>query len=72
MSAPLSSIPEKYRLLIMANPVTPLIETFRYGFLGAGSFSWSALGYSAVCTVVLLMIGVIMFTRIERTFMDTV
>lgn len=69
---PLSSIPEKYRLLIMANPVTPLIETFRYGFLGAGSFSWSALGYSAGCTVVLLFIGVIMLTRIERTFMDTV
>ena len=69
---PLSSIPEKYRLLIMANPVTPIIETFRYGFLGAGSFSWPALAYSAGCTAVLLFLGVIMFTRIERTFMDTV
>jgi lipopolysaccharide transport system permease protein len=69
---PLSSLPDKYRLLILANPVTPIIETFRYGFLGAGSFSWGYLGYSAAFTVIVLVIGVFMFTKIERTFMDTV
>jgi len=69
---PLSSLPSKYRLLILANPVTPIIETFRYGFLGAGSFSWAYLGYSAAFTVIVMVIGVFMFTKIERTFMDTV
>ena len=69
---PLSSIPDKYRLLILANPVTPLIEAFRYGFLGTGAFTWMSLGYSALFTIVVLFFGVVMFTRIERTFMDTV
>lgn len=69
---PLSSIPEKYKLFILANPMTPIIESFRYGFMGQGSFSWAYLGYSAVFTVVVLFIGAVLFTRIERTFMDTV
>ena len=69
---PLSSLTGKYRLTIMANPMSPIIETFRYGFLGAGTFSWGYLGYSAAVSVVILFIGMLMFTRIERTFMDTV
>ena len=69
---PLSSIPEKYRLFILANPMTPIIETFRYGFMGQGSFSWIYLAYSAGFTAVVLFIGMVLFTRIERTFMDTV
>jgi lipopolysaccharide transport system permease protein len=69
---PLSSLPDKYRLLILANPVTPIIEAFRYGFLGAGAFSWGYLGYSAAFTLVVMFTGVVMFTKIERTFMDTV
>lgn len=69
---PLSTLSPEYRPWILANPVTPIIETFRYGFLGAGQFSWAWLGYSAAFTVVLLLVGVTMFNKIERTFMDTV
>jgi lipopolysaccharide transport system permease protein len=69
---PLSSIPEKYRLFILSNPMTPIIEAFRYGFMGQGAFSWAYLGYSAGFTAIVLFIGMVMFTRIERTFMDTV
>lgn len=69
---PLSSIPDNYKLLILSNPMTPIIETFRYGFLGQGSFSWVYLGYSALFTLIILFIGAVLFTRIERTFMDTV
>jgi lipopolysaccharide transport system permease protein len=69
---PLSSIPAKYRLLILANPMTPIIETFRYGFLGSGSFSPVHLAYSAGFTASALFLGILLFSRIERTFMDTV
>ncbi len=69
---PLSTIPEKWRWFLLINPMTPLIETFRYGFLGAGSFSIWQLGYSAGFAVSSLAVGVLLFNRIERTFMDTV
>lgn len=59
---------------IMAlNPVTAVIETFKYGFLGAGEFiGWGWLGYSAACMVVLLAIGVLIFNKVQKSFMDTV
>ena len=70
---PLSSIRGTWaRLFILANPMTAIIETFRYGFLGTGTFSWFYLGYSAVFAALTLIVGVLIFTRIERTFMDTV
>jgi lipopolysaccharide transport system permease protein len=69
---PLSAAPAKYRWLIAANPMTELIETFRYGFLGTGSFSWGALGYSAIVTAVLLILGTIIFNKVEKSFVDTV
>jgi len=69
---PLSSLTGKYRLIIGANPMSPIIETFRYGFLGTGTFSWWSLGYSALWAAAMLFVGMLMFTRIERTFMDTV
>jgi lipopolysaccharide transport system permease protein len=52
--------------------MTSLIETFRYGFLGKGSFSWSSIGYSAVVTIVLLIGGIIIFNKVEKDFVDTV
>jgi len=67
-----SSVPPNYRLFIAANPVTPIIETFRYGFFGQGEYSLGALAYSAGCAVVLLLLGLIAFNRVEQTFMDTV
>jgi lipopolysaccharide transport system permease protein len=60
------------RWFILANPMTPIIETFRYGFLGQGTFSWLHLGYSALVTVAALVVGTMLFSRVERDFMDTV
>ncbi len=69
---PLSAASTKYRWLIAANPMTELIETFRYGFLGRGSFNWPALGYSTIVTVIFLMLGTIIFNKVEKSFVDTV
>lgn len=69
---PLSSISEEYRLLILINPMTPIIEIFRYAFLGAGSLNVMYLLYCAFVTAAVLFLGVLIFTRVERTFMDTV
>jgi lipopolysaccharide transport system permease protein len=69
---PLSSAPQNYRWLISANPMTPLIEIFRYGFLGKGSFSWGAFGYSTIITLFFLLFGIIIFNKVEKDFVDTV
>lgn len=69
---PLSSVPEKYRILVNLNPVAPIIEAFRYAFLGAGTFSMYGLMYSLFFTVVSLFVGLLIFNRVEQTFMDTV
>ena len=69
---PLSTMPEKYRWFLVANPMSAIVETFRYGFFGTGTFSWVYLGYSAGVTLVLLLLGMAVFNRVERTFMDTV
>ncbi len=69
---PLSSIPEKYQLLIVANPMTSIVEAFRYSFLGSGSINPWHLLYSFVFMLVSLAVGIMLFNRIETTFMDTV
>ncbi len=69
---PVSSIPEKYRWLILANPMTPIVEAFRYAFLGTGTVSLSQLLYSFGFMIVLVILGAIIFNRVEQTFMDTV
>jgi lipopolysaccharide transport system permease protein len=69
---PLSVVPEKYKWLIVANPITSIVETFRYAFLGSGSFSWLSLGYSAVITSVILIAGIIIFNKVEKSFIDVV
>ena len=58
--------------IMLLNPMTALIETFKYGAYGAGEFSWSALGYSCVCMLVLLVIGIAMFNRKQKFFIDTI
>ena len=63
---------KKYMWLIQANPLTAVMETFKYGFLGQGSFTWFALSYSFVFTILLLLIGTWIFNRVERSFMDVV
>lgn len=68
----LTQIPEKYRFLYLLNPVSPIVTIFRYGFLGSGYVPLASWGISWITTLVVVFIGVIMFTRIEKTFMDTV
>ena len=60
------------RTLIMANPMTSIIEAFKYATLGQGYFSWFALGYSFAFMMVLLLFGVVVFNKVQRSFMDTV
>jgi lipopolysaccharide transport system permease protein len=69
---PVSSIPEKYRWLIYANPLTPVVEAFRYGFLGAGTVDAGHLLYSLGFMLVVVLAGALVFNRVEQTFMDTV
>lgn len=70
---PLSTITnEKLRFIMSLNPLTGIVEAFKYGFLGEGVFSWGLLGYSFAFMVVLLFIGIVVFNRVQRTFMDTV
>lgn len=69
---PVSSIPEQFQLLIKLNPMTSIVETFRYAFLGAGSVNISELAYSFILMLVIVTAGSIMFNRVEATFMDTV
>lgn len=61
-----------YSWLVKFNPITAIIETFRYGFLGRGSFSWELMGYSLATTIIILLLGTIIFNRVEKTFVDTV
>jgi lipopolysaccharide transport system permease protein len=69
---PVSSIPERFQVLIQANPLTSIVEAFRYAYLGAGTVNLLNLLYSAICMVVVLVIGILLFNRIEATFMDSV
>lgn len=70
---PLSYVtnPTLHKIMLL-NPMTALIETFKYGAYGAGQFSWSALAYSFGCMLVLLIIGVAMFNRKQKFFIDTI
>ena len=70
---PLSTITnEKLRLIMSLNPLTGIVEAFKYGFLGQGQFSWAMLAYSFGFMCVVLLLGVVMFNRVQRSFMDTV
>lgn len=69
---PASQISGKLKTLMMLNPVSPIVETFRYAFLGSGSIPWNFLAISICTTLVVLFIGVVLFSRVEKTFMDTV
>lgn len=65
-------IPQKYMGLYMLNPMTPVINTFRAAFLGLGSFDLGYYLLSWAVTAVILFVGVVLFSRVEKTFMDTV
>lgn len=69
---PLSRVPDSYRPIVNANPITPIVEAFRYAFLGVGTIDPLHLAYTAVFAATVLVVGILIFHRIERTFMDTV
>jgi len=70
---PLSTVISKpLGWLVQYNPMTPMIETFRYGFLGQGTFTWASFGYTSAITFVLLLIGIVVFNKVEKNFVDTV
>ena len=69
---PLSVAPAKYRFILELNPLTPIFEAFKHGWLGVGALSWTGLLYSALFMVVSLFAGIVIFSREERTFMDTI
>ncbi len=69
---PLSAAPEKYRKFIELNPMTGIIEAFRFAFLGEGYFTAWSLGYSAIFTLIITILGIIIFNKTERSFVDTI
>jgi lipopolysaccharide transport system permease protein len=69
---PVSSVPERFHWMIQANPMTSIVEAFRYAFLGAGTVNLIGLLYSFIFMLVIVSLGTVIFNRIEQTFMDTV
>jgi lipopolysaccharide transport system permease protein len=69
---PLSVVPEKYKWLFILNPMTTIIESFRYAFLGISSVNSTMIMMSWSITLFILIIGVILFNKVEKSFMDTV
>jgi lipopolysaccharide transport system permease protein len=69
---PMSLLSPKAQFFISLNPMSSIIETFRYAFLGSGNLNFMHLLYSAVFSVVILLIGVVYFNKVEKNFMDTV
>jgi lipopolysaccharide transport system permease protein len=69
---PVSAMKGVYRKFILANPMTGIIEAFRYAFTGKGYFSWPLLAYDAAMACLLLLAGILVFNSIEKTFVDTI
>lgn len=69
---PMSKIPEKYRIVVELNPISSIVEAFKYSFTGIGTFSWNGLIYSTIFALVMLFLGLLIFNKTEQNFMDTV
>ena len=69
---PASSLPEKWKWILLLNPMAPVIEAFRYAFLGTGSINPQSWLISLSSTLCILIVGIILFSRVEKSFMDTV
>ena len=69
---PLSFAPVQYHVFLNANPLTPIVEAFKYVFLGVGTFDVASLGYSFITLCIVMFFAVILFNRTEQRFMDTV
>ena len=69
---PMSAIPDTYRAFITANPLSHILEGFKYGFLGAGNLTLTGILYTTLITFILLFAGIVIFNKTEQNFMDTV
>jgi len=69
---PFSSVPLKYQWIMGLNPMTSIIETFRHACMGTSIVSYTGLAYSTGFMIVLLFVGVIVFNKVEKSFIDTV
>jgi homopolymeric O-antigen transport system permease protein len=69
---PLSKVPEQYKWILLMNPMTSIIETFKYSFLGVGVYNPMHLVWNFILLIVVLTIGLLLFNRVEKSFMDTV
>jgi lipopolysaccharide transport system permease protein len=68
----LSAVPENLRVFFVLNPITGLLETFRWTILGKGSPNWVSLGYSTLVVLIVCIVGAVQFKRMERTFADVI
>ena len=69
---PLSAVPDKYRNIILFNPISPIIEGFRFIFLGVGEFPIFFYIYSLIVTFFIFILGLLIFYKVEKNFIDTV
>jgi lipopolysaccharide transport system permease protein len=69
---PISQIPERWEWLVYLNPMASMVQAFRYMMLGAGDVPFYAIALSTLVTVIVLALGLALFSRVERTFMDTI
>lgn len=69
---PLSNFSSEKQWILILNPMTSIVETFKYSFIGLGTFNWFYLLYSFVFMLIMLFFGIIIFNKIEKSFMDTV
>lgn len=69
---PLTLVPEWLRGWYTLNPMVSVVESFRYAFIGSGVIQWRYVGISWLVTLLILFAGIVVFSRIEKTFMDTV
>jgi lipopolysaccharide transport system permease protein len=62
----------KYKFIAQINPLTPIVEAFRYALFGRGTFNLASFGYSITFMIVVIFVGLVMFNKVEKSFMDTV
>lgn len=69
---PVSILSPEKQWILMLNPLVPLMEAIKYSFLGSGILNWLYIAYSAAFTLIVLLLGVLVFNKVEKGFIDTV
>lgn len=69
---PLSAVQGKFKWILLLNPMTSIIETFKYGFLGVGVYEFTYLIYNFIAMIFILLVALLLFNKVEKSFMDTV